>query len=49
VATSVRARFDDSFGSYEAVILSAVAGDQVGDRILVGQMDLVCSGFRAEP
>ena len=74
---AVLARFDDWFGSYDTVVLSGVAGDDVGDRVLVhykltfdpdgerrvltqtvvcsvfgglvGRMDLVCSGFRAEP
>ncbi|HEX4685677.1 MAG TPA: nuclear transport factor 2 family protein [Nocardioides sp.] len=74
---AVLARFDDWFGSYDTVVLSDVAGDDVGDRVLVhykltfdpdgerrvltqtvvcsvfgglvGRMDLVCSGFRAEP
>jgi hypothetical protein len=74
---AVLARFDDWFGSYDTVVLKDVAGDAVGDRVLVhyklafdpdgerrvltqtvvcsvydglvGRMDLVCSGFRAEP
>ena len=73
---AVLTRFDDWFGSYDTVVLSDVAGDCVGDRVLVhykltfdpdgerrvltqtvvcsvydglvGRMDLVCSGFRAE-
>ena len=74
---AVLTRFDDWFGSYDTVVLSDVAGDDVGDRVLVhykltfdpdgerrvltqtvvcsvydgrvGRMDLVCSGFRADP
>jgi hypothetical protein len=74
---AVLARFDDWFGHYDTVVLADVAGDDVGDRVLVhyklafdpdgdrrvltqtvvcsifdgrvGRMDLVCSGFRAEP
>ena len=74
---AVLARFDDWFGGYDTVVLSDVAGDDIGDRVLVhykltfdpdgerrvlsqtvvcsvydglvGRMDLVCSGFRAEP
>src|SRR3954454_24183552 len=73
----VLARFDDWFGSYDTIVLSDVAGDDVGDRVfvhykltfdpdgdsrvltqsvvctlrnvLVGRMDLVCSGFRELP
>lgn len=32
---AVLARFDDWFGSYDTVVLSDVAGDDVGDRVLV--------------
>jgi hypothetical protein len=32
---AVLARFDDWFGGYDTVILSDVAGDDVGDRVLV--------------
>jgi len=32
---AVLSRFDDWFGSYDTVILSDVAGDDVGDRVLV--------------
>lgn len=33
--TAVLARFDDWFGGYDTVVLSDVAGDDVGDRVLV--------------
>jgi hypothetical protein len=32
---AVLARFDDWFGSYDTVVLTDVAGDDVGDRVLV--------------
>ncbi len=32
---AVLARFDDWFGSHDTVVLSDVAGDDVGDRVLV--------------
>jgi hypothetical protein len=32
---AVLARFDDWFGSYDTVVLTDVAGDAVGDRVLV--------------
>jgi hypothetical protein len=32
---AVLSRFDDWFGSYDTVLLSDVAGDDVGDRVLV--------------
>ena len=32
---AVLARFDEWFGSYDTVVLSDVAGDDVGDRVLV--------------
>ena len=32
---AVLARFDDWFGSYDTVVLSDVAGDDVGDRVVV--------------
>jgi hypothetical protein len=32
---AVLARFDDWFGTYDTVVLSDVAGDEVGDRVLV--------------
>jgi hypothetical protein len=32
---AVLARFDDWFGGYDTVVLSDVAGDAVGDRVLV--------------
>jgi hypothetical protein len=32
---AVLARFDEWFGSYDTVVLSDVAGDAVGDRVLV--------------
>jgi hypothetical protein len=32
---AVLARFDDWFGSYDTVVLTDVAGDEVGDRVLV--------------
>jgi hypothetical protein len=32
---AVLARFDDWFGGYDTVVLSDVAGDDVGDRVLV--------------
>jgi hypothetical protein len=32
---AVLARFDDWFGSYDTVVLMDVAGDDVGDRVLV--------------
>jgi hypothetical protein len=32
---AVLARFDEWFGSHETVVLSDVAGDDVGDRVLV--------------
>jgi hypothetical protein len=32
---AVLSRFDDWFGSYDTVVLSDVAGDDVGDRVLV--------------
>ena len=32
---AVLARFDDWFGSHETVVLSDVAGDEVGDRVVV--------------
>jgi hypothetical protein len=32
---AVLGRFDDWFGSYDTVILSDVAGDDVGDRVVV--------------
>ena len=33
--SAVLARFDDWFGTYDTVVLSDVAGDDVGDRVLV--------------
>jgi hypothetical protein len=32
---AVLARFDEWFGSYDTVVLSDVAGDDIGDRVLV--------------
>jgi len=32
---AVLARFDDWFGSYDTIVLSDVAGDDVGDRVFV--------------
>jgi SnoaL-like domain len=32
---AVLARFDDWFGAYDTVVLSDVAGDDVGDRVVV--------------
>jgi hypothetical protein len=32
---AVLGRFDDWFGSYDTVVLTEVAGDDVGDRVLV--------------
>ena len=32
---AVLARFDEWFGSYDTVVLADVAGDEVGDRVLV--------------
>ncbi len=34
-ATTCSARFADWFGGYDTVVLSDVAGDDVGDRVLV--------------